>query len=310
MTSCADLDPFFDGELAKDAAANFREHLVDCRRCQVALRGRMQEETALEKWLERGAQHHPPGATPARTVRPVVVGNSEYDGIAGRAGDQVEQAPGEDGDPAAHRAVARELGGRRGGGRGRMLIFFAPALAAAVAIWLAGIRGDPATSAAGSGAGNPSPAEFSPAIERRTVSLRSGAGAAGEASPSPAEFSLAIERRSAGTRSGAVAAGEAGDSVAQVGDVLRSMVRGEDHRAIWVYLEDRELVIACPDGPGCSSAGRSLTLGLRVSAPGRYSIIEISSMQPIPTPHAPLDAMLGSIAAVGAHFEIKHVDVN
>jgi putative zinc finger protein len=285
MTSCADLDAFFDGELAKDAAANFREHLVDCRRCQVALRGRMQEETALEKWLERGAQHHPPGATPARTVRPVVVGNPEHDGIAGRAGDQVEQAPGEDGDPAAHRAVARELGGRRGGGRGRMLIFFAPVLAAAaaVAIWLVGTPGDPAMSPARSGAARPS---------------------------SPAEFSLAIERRSAGMRSGAVAAGEAGDSVAQVGDVLRSMVRGEDHRAIWVYLEDRELVIACPDGPGCSSTGESLTLGLRVSAPGRYSIIEISSVQPIPTPQGPLDVMLSSIADVGAHFEIKRVDVN
>ena len=27
-------------------------------------------------------------------------------------------------------------------------------------------------------------------------------------------------------------------------------------------------------------------------------------------PHGPLDVMLGSIAAVGAHFEIKHVEVN
>jgi hypothetical protein len=98
--------------------------------------------------------------------------------------------------------------------------------------------------------------------------------------------------------------------VAQVGDVLRSTVRGEDHRAIWVYLEDRELVTACPDGPECSNAGGSLTLELRVSAPGRYSIIAISSAQPILTPHGPIDVMLSSIAAAGAHFEIKHVYVN
>jgi len=279
MTSCADLDPFFDGELAKGAAASFREHLVDCRRCQVALRGRMQEETALGKSPERGAQRPPAGATPALSARPVVVGNPEHDRIAGRLGDQVEQPLGEDDDPAAHRAVARELGGRRGGGRGRMLIFFAPALAAAavVALWLVGTHGGPATSPAHSGAARPS---------------------------SPIEFSLAIERRSAG------AAGEARDSAAQVGDVLRPTVRGADHRAIWVYLEDRELVTSCPDSPGCSSAGGSLTLGLRVSAPGRYSIIEISSVQPIPMPHGPLDVMLSSIADVGAHFEIKHVDVN
>jgi hypothetical protein len=309
MTSCADLDPFFDGELAKEAAANFREHLVECLRCQVALRGRMQEETVLEKRPERGAQHHPAGATPARTVRPVLVGNPEHGGIAGRAGNQVAQALGEDGDPAGARVVAREHGGRRGGGADRRLTLLAPALAAAaaVAIWLVGTRGDPATSAAGSGAARPSsPAEFSLAIEHRSTGTRSAASRPRVDTTQ----NLAIEHRSAGTRSGAGAAGEARDSAAQVGDVLRPTVRGEDHRAIWVYLEDRELVIACPDGPGCRDAGGSLTLELLVSVPGQYSIIEIGSAQPIPTPHGSLDVMLSSIADVGAHFEIKRVDVN
>lgn len=41
--SCDDLDPFFDGELARDASAGFREHLGGCERCQRALRGRMLE---------------------------------------------------------------------------------------------------------------------------------------------------------------------------------------------------------------------------------------------------------------------------
>jgi anti-sigma factor RsiW len=284
MISCADLDRFFDGELTKDDAANFREHLVECPRCQAALRGRMQEETALEKWLDGGAQH-PAGATPAPGVRPVVVGNPEHEGFAGCAGDPVEQALDEDGDPAVARVVACELGGQRGAGGSRMLIYLAPALAAAaaVAIWLMGIRGDPATSAVGSGAARLS---------------------------SPIEFSLAIERRGVGTRSGAVAAGEGRGSVAQVGDILRSTVHGEGHRAIWVYLEDRELVTACPDGPGCRNAGGGLALELRLSAPGRYSLLAISSAQPILTPHGPLDGILGSIASMGAHFEIKRVDVN
>src|SRR4029077_20085642 len=97
-----------------------------------------------------------------------------------------------------------ELGGWRGRGAGRTLTLLAPALAAAavVAIWL-GTRG-PATSAAGSGAARPS---------------------------SPIDLSLAIERRSAGMRGGAGSAG-AGDSAAQVGDVLRPKVRGEDERRI------------------------------------------------------------------------------
>jgi len=166
-----------------------------------------------------------------------------------------------------------------------MLVYLAPilAVAAAVAIWLVGTREDPAPNSTRFGAARPL---------------------------SPTEVALTIERRGVATRSGAGTAGEARGSVAQVGGVLRSTVRGEDHRAVWVYLEDRELVAACPDGPGCSNAGGSLTLELRVSAPGRYSIIAISSAHPILTPHGPLDVMLGAIAAVGAQFEIKHVDVN
>jgi hypothetical protein len=285
MNSCADLDPFCDGELAKEATANFREHLAGCSRCQVALRGRMQEEVVLEKWPERGTQHRLAGARPAPGARPVVIGLPERDLIAGRVGDQVEQALGEDGDPAVAGVVALEPGGQRDVEFGRLLTYLAPTLAAAaaVAIWLVGTRGDPATDSAGFG----------------TARLSS-----------PTEVALEIERHSVGTRSGAGATGEGRGIVAQVGDVLRSTVRGEDHRAIWVYLEDRELVTSCPDGPGCRDAGGGLTLELPVSAPGRYAIIAISSAQPILTPHGPLDVMLGSIAAVGAYFEIKHVDVN
>ena len=110
MTSCADLDPFFDGELAKDAAANFREHLVDCSRCQVALRGRMQEETALGEPPERGAQHRPAGATPSPTVRPVVVGEREP---PVRAIARLEVALAEQLDRADHVEAARDGGARR-----------------------------------------------------------------------------------------------------------------------------------------------------------------------------------------------------
>ncbi|HMG54667.1 MAG TPA: zf-HC2 domain-containing protein, partial [Kofleriaceae bacterium] len=47
MTSrCADLDEFFDGELAPDQADEFRGHLVGCERCQRMLLGRMQEDLA------------------------------------------------------------------------------------------------------------------------------------------------------------------------------------------------------------------------------------------------------------------------
>lgn len=45
--SCDDLDPFFDGELAAEAADTFRDHLGACERCQRALRGRMLEAAVV-----------------------------------------------------------------------------------------------------------------------------------------------------------------------------------------------------------------------------------------------------------------------
>jgi hypothetical protein len=44
---CADLDEFFDGELAADQADAFRDHLADCERCQRVLDGRMQESIVV-----------------------------------------------------------------------------------------------------------------------------------------------------------------------------------------------------------------------------------------------------------------------
>jgi hypothetical protein len=69
MTSCADLDPFFDGETSEEATADFREHLARCSRCQAALRGRMQEEAVIGGWPERDAQHRVEGARPAHRAR-------------------------------------------------------------------------------------------------------------------------------------------------------------------------------------------------------------------------------------------------
>ena len=42
--ACRNLESFFDGELAAEAAAGFRAHLASCDRCQRVLSGRMQEE--------------------------------------------------------------------------------------------------------------------------------------------------------------------------------------------------------------------------------------------------------------------------
>ncbi|MEO8552694.1 MAG: zf-HC2 domain-containing protein [Kofleriaceae bacterium] len=47
--TCTQLDAFFDGELAPTAADAFRAHLATCDRCQLQLRGRMQEALVVDE---------------------------------------------------------------------------------------------------------------------------------------------------------------------------------------------------------------------------------------------------------------------
>jgi hypothetical protein len=220
---CADLDPFFDGELSKEEAGTFREHLATCERCQAALHGRMQEEV-----------------------------------VAGEAHERVER-------PRMIAAKPVHLNARR-----RRIVTLAPLLAAAAAfvIWLVGTR---------------EPEQ-----------------------PKPIEVSLTIESHGVATRGGSAMR----SSHAHVGDVLRPMVYGGRHQAIWVYLDDHDPLAACPGSSQCNSVDGGLTLELRVTALGQYSIIALTSAEPILAPHGPLDAMLNTATATGAHIEIRHVDVD
>lgn len=46
---CEALDEFFDGEVTKDVATSFRQHLVDCALCSQRLLGRMQEAIVTDQ---------------------------------------------------------------------------------------------------------------------------------------------------------------------------------------------------------------------------------------------------------------------
>jgi hypothetical protein len=224
--SCADLELFFDGELSNDAAAAFREHLVSCERCQIALSGRMQEEV-----------------------------------VAGTAYERVKQ-------PSVAAVKPVHLEARR-----RRIAYLAPILAAAaaLAIWLVSPPEDQAKAI---------------------------------------EVSLAIEHHGSPTRSSEHHGDPMRVSVAHVADVLRPTVRGEAYLGIWVYLNDRDLVVACPGGAACGSADGGLTLEFSVPAPGQYSIIAIVSQEPIIAAHGPPDVMLSVVTAHGAQLRIQRVDVD
>jgi len=223
---CADLDPFFDGELSKEEARTFRVHLATCERCEVVLRGRMQEKIVAEVAHER-----------IERPRAVVVN-------------------------PAHRDARR---------RTMKIAILAPLLAAAAVfvIWLV----------------VPRERELAKPIE---LSLAK-----------PIELLLTIEPGGA-PRRGSIA----------VGDVLRPMVHGGRHQAIWVYLGDSELVAACPGNARCNRSNGGLTLEFIVSAPGHYSIIALTSAEPIMAPHGALDVMLSAATAAGAHIERRYIDVN
>jgi anti-sigma factor RsiW len=64
--TCTQLDAFFDGELAAGEAEAFRAHLATCDRCQLQLRGRMQEALVVDE------------ADPAAGVIPIARARKRY----------------------------------------------------------------------------------------------------------------------------------------------------------------------------------------------------------------------------------------
>jgi hypothetical protein len=125
-------------------------------------------------------------------------------------------------------------------------------------------------------------------------------GVRGSSPGEPIDFAVDIERPGAATRGGTV----------HVGDVVRPTVRGAAYRALWVYRDHREIVVACPGAAGCSSNGHQLMLELRLSAPGSYSIIAIVSDRPIAPPNDAVDVMLSAVTGDGARVKITPLEVN
>jgi hypothetical protein len=94
------------------------------------------------------------------------------------------------------------------------------------------------------------------------------------------------------------------------GDVLRLVARGGRHRAIWMYLDDRDLVIACPGGAQCINGDGELTLDVLVTTAGQYSVIALGATDPIVIPHGPLDAMLEAAASAGVDFKREQIIIH
>ncbi len=69
MSSCEQLDAFFDGELPAGEAAAFRDHLATCARCESALQGRMLEAMVVSSGSDQRAPQHFVDAPPSSRGR-------------------------------------------------------------------------------------------------------------------------------------------------------------------------------------------------------------------------------------------------
>jgi hypothetical protein len=127
-------------------------------------------------------------------------------------------------------------------------------------------------------------------------------------------LAVAIDRGSA-TRRGATT-NMRGNAVAHRGDVARPTVQGSKHRAIWVYLDDRELLVACtktgalPPGARCESSDDELGLQLPLNARGHYAILALGSSDLLPEPAATLDEAQALARTAGISTLIDNLDVD
>lgn len=244
---CADLDEFFDGELAADRADAFRIHLPSCERCQGVLLGRMQESMAVRAPVRR------PVPLPVAVARGSVEGAAPPPAVV----------PG----PAAMAPGRSVAAGRFRRWHRTIAYAAAPVLAAAAAI--------PLLCGAESGL----------------------------------QLAVALDRGPATDRGTAPAAPRRG-LAAHTGDVLRSSVQGERHQALWVFLDERELIVRCPEDERCRSAGGELALELPLTTRGQYAIIAAGSSEALPAPGATLDTALAAARTAGVRTQVKYVDVD
>ena len=87
---------------------------------------------------------------------------------------------------------------------------------------------------------------------------------------------------------------------------IAAWVDDAPHVAIRVYLQDVELVAACPS-PACRVEGHLTSVRIRLDRPGNYQILRLSSDDPIAAPQGSVEADIG--AATGSEPMLEEVQV-
>lgn len=91
---------------------------------------------------------------------------------------------------------------------------------------------------------------------------------------------------------------------ASVGDVAHIVVSGgQGPRAIWVYHEEVQLVLRCPDDPRCRVSNESTEVDLTLTSAGTYTVVALTAVSRLPPLTGTYDA--DTAAAQDAGLEIR-----
>ena len=97
---------------------------------------------------------------------------------------------------------------------------------------------------------------------------------------------------------------------AHIGDRVHVTATSRDrYRALWVYRDERELVVACPGGPSCRRDGDTTTADLTLLAVGSYAIVAVTATVPLPAPRGAYDADNAAARELGAAIESQPLKV-
>jgi hypothetical protein len=99
-------------------------------------------------------------------------------------------------------------------------------------------------------------------------------------------------------------------STAHTGDRVHASATGGDrYRAIWVYRNERELVVACPGGPSCGSTGDTTTAEVTLPGIGAYVFVALTSASPLPAPRGSYDTDHTAAEQAGAKIQHRKIEV-
>jgi len=95
----------------------------------------------------------------------------------------------------------------------------------------------------------------------------------------------------------------------QIGETIQVTVSGGAHRALWVYRDDRELVIACPRAPACQSLDDGISVDFVLKTVGEYKVFALSANASPPEPSGNYDADTAAIMRARIEPQVRKFHV-